>query len=71
MNCNLLQQRHISDNMVNNRLSEVLRDGQLVEAKWQTVVVGDIIKMKNGQFVAVNFYNRGIIITALIVLHLL
>ncbi|ESN96529.1 hypothetical protein HELRODRAFT_67652, partial [Helobdella robusta] len=45
-------QRHRSDSMVNNRLSWVLRGGQLVEAKWQTVVVGDIIKMENDQFVA-------------------
>jgi magnesium-transporting ATPase (P-type) len=38
---------------VNNRKSLVLREGKLVEAKWQTVVVGDIIKMENDQFVAV------------------
>lgn len=47
------QQRHRSDSQVNNRKSLVLREGKLVEAKWQTVVVGDIIKMENDQFVAV------------------
>lgn len=31
----------------------VLRHGKLVVEPWQRVVVGDIIKMENGQFVAV------------------
>jgi len=31
----------------------VLRHGQLVEARWKTVVVGEIIKLENDQFVAV------------------
>lgn len=44
--------RHTSDNQVNNRLSYVLRDGKLVEEKWHKVVVGDIIRMENNQFVA-------------------
>jgi len=47
-----MQQRHTSDNRVNNRLSSVLRDGKLVEERWHKVVVGDIIKMENDQFVA-------------------
>jgi len=47
------QRRHRSDNKVNNRKSWVLRDGQLVEARWKTVVVGEIIKLENDQFVAV------------------
>jgi len=38
---------------VNNRLSIVLRDGRLVEELWHKVVVGDVIKMENDQFVAV------------------
>lgn len=31
----------------------VLRDGKMVEEQWQKVVVGDIIRMENNQFVAV------------------
>jgi len=38
---------------VNNRKSWVLRNGELIEACWQTVVVGEIIKLENDQFVAV------------------
>ena len=49
-----LQKRHRNDNQVNNRLSFVLRDGEIVEEKWHKVVVGDIIKMENNQFVAVS-----------------
>lgn len=48
--------RHSSDNQVNNRLSYVLRDGRLVEEKWHKVVVGDIIKMENNQFVAADLF---------------
>ena len=49
----LPQQRHRSDNHVNNRLSRVLRDGKLVDELWHKVVVGDVIKMENDHFVAV------------------
>lgn len=49
------QQRHRNDALVNNRQSWVLRDGKLVEERWHKVVVGDIIKMENNQFVAVSF----------------
>ncbi|XP_022330149.1 phospholipid-transporting ATPase ID-like isoform X3 [Crassostrea virginica] len=45
-------QRHRNDALVNNRLSYVLREGKLVEERWHKVVVGDIIKMENNQFVA-------------------
>jgi len=45
-------QRHRSDSQVNNRLTWVLRGGQLVEEKWRKIVVGDIIKMQNNQPVA-------------------
>ena len=31
----------------------MLRDGQLVDELWHKVVVGDVIKMENDQFVAV------------------
>ncbi|KAK3604439.1 hypothetical protein CHS0354_013839 [Potamilus streckersoni] len=44
--------RHISDAQVNNRESSVLRSGKLVQERWHKVIVGDIIKMENNQFVA-------------------
>ncbi|XP_067667224.1 phospholipid-transporting ATPase ID-like isoform X2 [Haliotis asinina] len=44
--------RHRSDAQVNNRKSDVLRDGKIVSARWHTVVVGDIIRLKNNDFVA-------------------
>ena len=53
----IFQQRHRSDSQVNNRRSWVLRGKELVEERWHKVVVGDIIKMENNQFVAVrNFF---------------
>ncbi|XP_042229397.1 phospholipid-transporting ATPase ID-like isoform X3 [Homarus americanus] len=45
-------QRHRSDSQVNRRKSSVLRNGQLVEEYWSKVVVGDVIRMENDQFVA-------------------
>lgn len=45
--------RHKSDNQINNRLSELLRDGRLVREPWHRVKVGDIIRIENDQFVAV------------------
>ncbi|OWF34874.1 phospholipid-transporting ATPase ID [Mizuhopecten yessoensis] len=48
--------RHRSDGQVNDRLSFVLRDGKLVEERWHKVVVGDIIKMENNQFVAADLF---------------
>lgn len=45
-------QRHRSDSQVNNRLSRVLRCGDLVDERWHKVQVGDIIRMENDQFVA-------------------
>lgn len=44
--------RHQSDNQVNNRLSELLKDGRLVREPWHKVKVGDIIRIENDQFVA-------------------
>ncbi|KAL3866130.1 hypothetical protein ACJMK2_043460 [Sinanodonta woodiana] len=44
--------RHVSDAQVNNRESSVLRNGKLVQERWHKVIVGDIIKMENNQFVA-------------------
>ncbi|CAG9533965.1 unnamed protein product [Cercopithifilaria johnstoni] len=45
-------QRHRSDKQVNNRISYVVRNGQLIMEKWMNVKVGDIIRMENDQFVA-------------------
>ena len=45
-------QRHRTDRQVNNRKSQVLRKGQLVEEKWHRVQVGDVIRMDNDQFIA-------------------
>ncbi|XP_056288825.1 phospholipid-transporting ATPase ID-like [Pseudoliparis swirei] len=43
--------RHRSDKQVNNRLVDVLIDGELRNEKWMNVQVGDIIKLENNQFV--------------------
>ncbi|XP_055690587.1 phospholipid-transporting ATPase ID isoform X4 [Lutzomyia longipalpis] len=45
-------QRHMSDSHVNNRKSKTLRNGKLVDERWSGVLVGDIIRMENNQFVA-------------------
>nr|XP_036221237.1 phospholipid-transporting ATPase ID isoform X7 [Bactrocera oleae] len=45
-------QRHLSDSQVNNRKSKTLRNGQLIDAKWSGVQVGDVIRLENNQFVA-------------------
>lgn len=47
-----LQQRHRNDNLVNGRISSVLRDGEFKEERWDQVVVGDIIRMEDDHFVA-------------------
>ncbi|XP_069068532.1 phospholipid-transporting ATPase ID-like [Pleurodeles waltl] len=43
--------RHKSDNQVNNRTVQVLRDGKFTNEKWMKVQVGDIIKLENNNFV--------------------
>ncbi|KAM8744213.1 phospholipid-transporting ATPase ID [Acanthopagrus schlegelii] len=43
--------RHKSDKQVNNRMVDVLIDGQLKKEKWMNVQVGDIIKLENNEFV--------------------
>lgn len=48
----VFQQRHLSDSQVNNRTAKVVRDGRLTDEKWSKVMVGDIIRMENDQFVA-------------------
>lgn len=49
---NQSQQRHMSDSQVNNRKSQTVRNGKLVQERWSAVQVGDIIRMDNNQFVA-------------------
>eukprot|EP00057_Strongylocentrotus_purpuratus_P015241 XP_011669715.1 PREDICTED: LOW QUALITY PROTEIN: probable phospholipid-transporting ATPase IM [Strongylocentrotus purpuratus] len=44
--------RHKSDNQVNNRESFILVTGERTSVKWQHVQVGDIIRMKNNDFIA-------------------
>lgn len=42
----------MSDSQVNNRKSQAVRRGVLVQERWSAVQVGDIIRMDNNQFVA-------------------
>lgn len=42
----------MSDSQVNNRKSQAVRRGILVQERWSAVQVGDIIRMDNNQFVA-------------------
>jgi len=46
------QQRHKSDNQVNNRISYVVRNGRLEEERWMNVKVGDVVRMENEHFIA-------------------
>ncbi|XP_035995987.1 phospholipid-transporting ATPase ID isoform X1 [Fundulus heteroclitus] len=43
--------RHKSDRQVNNRMVNVLIDGELKNEKWMNVQVGDIVKLESNQFV--------------------
>ncbi|KAM6902301.1 phospholipid-transporting ATPase ID-like [Xenentodon cancila] len=43
--------RHQSDKQVNNRMVEVLIDGELKKEKWMNVQVGDVVKLENNEFV--------------------
>lgn len=42
----------MSDSQVNKRRSQAVRNGKLVQERWASVQVGDIIRMDNDQFVA-------------------
>ncbi|XP_045203321.2 probable phospholipid-transporting ATPase IA isoform X3 [Mercenaria mercenaria] len=42
--------RHRADDVVNNRKVSVLRNGVWLMLKWKQVVIGDIVKIINGQF---------------------
>jgi len=43
--------RHQQDNLVNNSPTEVLRNGIFVETAWKHVLTGDIVRVKNKQFI--------------------
>ncbi|XP_026326260.1 probable phospholipid-transporting ATPase IM isoform X2 [Hyposmocoma kahamanoa] len=45
-------QRHQNDSQVNHRRAKTLRNLKLVEEKWASVQVGDVIRLENDQFVA-------------------
>lgn len=45
-------QRHMSDSHVNNRKSQAVQNGRLIQERWSAVQVGDVIRMDNDQFVA-------------------
>ncbi|BFZ02549.1 hypothetical protein BsWGS_05588 [Bradybaena similaris] len=49
-------QRHRSDAQVNNRSSYVLRNGEIVEERWHKVLVGDIILLKNNDYIAADLF---------------
>ncbi|KAI9355344.1 hypothetical protein DFJ73DRAFT_825210 [Zopfochytrium polystomum] len=44
------RKRHAQDDETNNRLVKVLSGSSFVEKKWNQVVVGDIVRVENGQF---------------------
>ncbi|XP_005107403.2 phospholipid-transporting ATPase ID [Aplysia californica] len=45
-------QRHRSDDQVNNRRTYVLRNEEIVEERWHKVKVGDIILLKNNDYIS-------------------
>ncbi|KAI0980294.1 hypothetical protein GJ496_009437 [Pomphorhynchus laevis] len=50
------QQRCKSDREVNHRPTIVLKNRQLVEQSWDTVIVGDIIQLRNNDFVTADIF---------------
>ncbi|XP_078265670.1 phospholipid-transporting ATPase IC [Rhinoraja longicauda] len=43
--------RHKMDNMINNRLCDVLQDGRFKSSKWKNIKVGDIVRLKRDDFI--------------------
>ncbi|XP_061590380.1 phospholipid-transporting ATPase ID-like isoform X1 [Cololabis saira] len=43
--------RHKSDKQVNNRMVDVLINGELKKEKWMNVQVGDVVQLENNEFV--------------------
>jgi magnesium-transporting ATPase (P-type) len=46
----------MSDNGVNNRKANVLREGELQEVQWLSVQVGEIIRLENNDQVPVSLF---------------
>lgn len=44
-------QRHRQDKQVNTRKISVVRGGELIDVEWQHLVVGDVVKLKNDDFI--------------------
>jgi phospholipid-transporting ATPase len=44
-------QRHRQDKVVNTRKIVAVRGGELVDVEWQNLSVGDIVKLKNDDFI--------------------
>lgn len=44
------QKRHRADDDINHRDVECLRNGQWVAIKWQDLLVGDIVRIRNNTF---------------------
>ncbi|XP_066918904.1 probable phospholipid-transporting ATPase IA isoform X1 [Clytia hemisphaerica] len=42
--------RHRQDDQINNRLVEVVRNDEFVKIRWTKVMVGDLVKIGNGEF---------------------
>ena len=42
--------RHRSDNEENNRKTEVLRQGIWTTATWESILVGDVVKVKQDEY---------------------
>lgn len=42
--------RHRQDDITNNRKVEVIREGQFQVIRWTQVIVGDLVKVSNGEF---------------------
>ncbi|CAH2296591.1 phospholipid-transporting ATPase IC [Pelobates cultripes] len=43
--------RHRSDNEINNRPSEVMKDGRFKKTKWKNIRVGNIIRINKNEFI--------------------
>lgn len=47
--------RHKADERINNSIAHVVRGGELMDVKWKDVLVGDVIRVKNGESVPADF----------------
>lgn len=42
--------RHVSDREENNRSVEILRNGNFHQMQWKDIYIGDIVKVKDNEF---------------------